>query len=133
MIRRPPRSTRTDTLFPYTTLCRSGCDQRHKVAAIPSRGRVDHAIDVVLGKVGTNGANIGGDVLALLRAVSRQFDNLPRVFAARQRPTFLAGGEAEYPLNRLHLPVPGFQHSGTKALLVLVQAQEHLALLGQMP
>src|SRR3546814_13414435 len=23
-IRRPPRSTRTDTLFPYTTLCRSG-------------------------------------------------------------------------------------------------------------
>src|SRR3546814_14160278 len=29
MIRRPPRSTRTDTLFPYTTLFRSGrvCEQ----------------------------------------------------------------------------------------------------------
>src|SRR3546814_7529979 len=28
MIRRPPRSTRTDTLFPYTTLFRSGlCPQ----------------------------------------------------------------------------------------------------------
>src|SRR3546814_15810667 len=26
MIRRPPRSTRTDTLFPYTTLFRSGGD-----------------------------------------------------------------------------------------------------------
>src|SRR3546814_13231400 len=26
MIRRPPRSTRTDTLFPYTTLFRSNCD-----------------------------------------------------------------------------------------------------------
>src|SRR3546814_20219104 len=26
MIRRPPRSTRTDTLFPYTTLFRSGVD-----------------------------------------------------------------------------------------------------------
>src|SRR3546814_8960900 len=25
MIRRPPRSTRTDTLFPYTTLVRSPC------------------------------------------------------------------------------------------------------------
>src|SRR3546814_9425592 len=25
MIRRPPRSTRTNTLFPYTTLCRSVC------------------------------------------------------------------------------------------------------------
>src|SRR3546814_14710033 len=28
MIRRPPRSTRTDTLFPYTTLVRSGHDPR---------------------------------------------------------------------------------------------------------
>src|SRR3546814_12698053 len=28
MIRRPPRSTRTDTLFPYTTLFRSLCDIR---------------------------------------------------------------------------------------------------------
>src|SRR3546814_3636930 len=26
MIRRPPRSTRTDTLFPYTTLFRSICE-----------------------------------------------------------------------------------------------------------
>src|SRR3546814_18127991 len=26
MIRRPPRSTRTDTLFPYTTLFRSGAE-----------------------------------------------------------------------------------------------------------
>src|SRR3546814_8798115 len=31
MIRRPPRSTRTDTLFPYTTLFRS-------VAAVDDRG-----------------------------------------------------------------------------------------------
>src|SRR3546814_13639736 len=36
MIRRPPRSTRTDTLFPYTTLFRSGrlrgrgCRQRQR-------------------------------------------------------------------------------------------------------
>src|SRR3546814_18280156 len=28
MIRRPPRSTRTDTLFPYTTLFRSGGGRR---------------------------------------------------------------------------------------------------------
>src|SRR3546814_14224885 len=32
MIRRPPRSTRTDTLFPYTTLFRSFQD-RHQVPA----------------------------------------------------------------------------------------------------
>src|SRR3546814_2259889 len=32
MIRRPPRSTRTDTLFPYTTLCRSLAAHRHILA-----------------------------------------------------------------------------------------------------
>src|SRR3546814_3409981 len=34
MIRRPPRSTRTDTLFPYTTLFRSMRDQLDPLAAI---------------------------------------------------------------------------------------------------
>src|SRR3546814_9031773 len=34
MIRRPPRSTRTDTLFPYTTLFRSPAQPRDRVAAI---------------------------------------------------------------------------------------------------
>src|SRR3546814_11283881 len=36
MIRRPPRSTRTDTLFPYTTLCRS------LRSRFPCRGRKAH-------------------------------------------------------------------------------------------
>src|SRR3546814_1412615 len=35
MIRRPPRSTRTDTLFPYTTLFRSGF---RWVAILPRNG-----------------------------------------------------------------------------------------------
>src|SRR3546814_12771123 len=35
MIRRPPRSTRTDTLFPYTTLCRSAVvHAAHGLAAL---------------------------------------------------------------------------------------------------
>src|SRR3546814_3056625 len=34
MIRRPPRSTRTDTLFPYTTLFRSAELDRHARRAI---------------------------------------------------------------------------------------------------
>src|SRR3546814_10078911 len=34
MIRRPPRSTRTDTLFPYTTLFRSDLDQFRQDAAL---------------------------------------------------------------------------------------------------
>src|SRR3546814_17267277 len=47
MIRRPPRSTRTDTLFPYTTLFRSphACDgagrtlRRHGAASAAARSR----------------------------------------------------------------------------------------------
>src|SRR3546814_2070305 len=31
MIRRPPRSTRTDTLFPYTTLFRSSREPHHQL------------------------------------------------------------------------------------------------------
>src|SRR3546814_5399427 len=37
MIRRPPRSTLTDTLFPYTTLCRSAPSS---TAPIQSRGGI---------------------------------------------------------------------------------------------
>src|SRR3546814_4671854 len=40
MIRRPPRSTRTDTLFPYTTLFRSDqefCSQAGRGGAHPAR------------------------------------------------------------------------------------------------
>src|SRR3546814_10298934 len=36
MIRRPPRSTRTDTLFPYTTLFRSAVNQRRVCANVPN-------------------------------------------------------------------------------------------------
>src|SRR3546814_11450035 len=37
MIRRPPRSTRTDTLFPYTKLCRSlALDRAGKRDATPA-------------------------------------------------------------------------------------------------
>src|SRR3546814_14235527 len=35
MIRPPPRSTRTDTLFPYTTLFRSS-DENHRLANVDS-------------------------------------------------------------------------------------------------
>src|SRR3546814_13362929 len=34
MIRRPPRSTRTDTLFPYTTLFRSRLEARQEAADV---------------------------------------------------------------------------------------------------
>src|SRR3546814_20621832 len=38
MIRRPPRSTRTDTLFPYTTLFRSLCPRRRRPGSRAAHG-----------------------------------------------------------------------------------------------
>src|SRR3546814_3555997 len=48
MIRRPPRSTRTDTLFPCTTLFRSGCKRagHQRRDALRLRRQVDHAVRV---------------------------------------------------------------------------------------
>src|SRR3546814_19211401 len=40
MIRRPPRSTRTDTLFPDPTLFRSGCSGGQDGVTIPARRAV---------------------------------------------------------------------------------------------
>src|SRR3546814_17048894 len=52
MIRRPPKSTRTDTLFPYTTLFRSGgC--RVADIAVPVRwwhGDADHIVPFAHGE-----------------------------------------------------------------------------------
>src|SRR3546814_18405937 len=42
MIRRPPRSTRTDTLFPYTTLFRSACHDITRPHRARSRCRDRH-------------------------------------------------------------------------------------------
>src|SRR3546814_14080113 len=44
MIRRPPRSTRTDTLFPYTTLFRSPGDQM--LIDIYGKSEEDHTLSV---------------------------------------------------------------------------------------
>src|SRR3546814_13387788 len=52
MIRRPPRSTRTDTLFPYTTLFRSV--ERHPQLArflelVPEGDRIDRSVLLLVG------------------------------------------------------------------------------------
>src|SRR3546814_20350925 len=50
MIRRPPRSTRTDTLFPYTTLFRSASWLCASVRAVPEKGRANAALIKLLAK-----------------------------------------------------------------------------------
>src|SRR3546814_5000254 len=50
MIRRPPRSTRTDTLFPYTTLFRS--DLLVALATSNADEHLDLSIRELIGRVG---------------------------------------------------------------------------------
>src|SRR3546814_3996888 len=53
MIRRPPRSTRTDTLFPYTTLFRSG-DQRGRTGT--DIGAAQHGANVAINYASSDAA-----------------------------------------------------------------------------
>src|SRR3546814_20581525 len=61
MIRRPPRSTRTDTLFPYTTLFRSPAPS----LSAPERRSVD-ALDIHLATRNARG-DPGADIGLVLR------------------------------------------------------------------
>src|SRR3546814_7636801 len=45
MIRRPPRSTRTDTRFPYTTLFRSPAKVHIDESTVTDRAKLDHCVD----------------------------------------------------------------------------------------
>src|SRR3546814_4570795 len=79
MIRRPPRSTRTDTLFPYTTLFRS-LDQ---IRTTKHRGRADHKQSLVpdrqprhrpdVTKDMVDGFSDEGEILAALHHLTRSW------------------------------------------------------------
>src|SRR3546814_5453382 len=60
MLRRPPRSTRTDTRFPYTTLFRS----RHRAMDLRDRSRTD-------------GLGVEFAIKAFQRDLERRLDFLP--------------------------------------------------------
>src|SRR3546814_19878857 len=92
MLRRPPRSTRTDTLFPYTTLFRS-----------PFYTHTESAMQVVSiistkGGVGktTTAANLGGFVAdAGLRVLLLDFDIQPTLSSYYELTHRAAGGTYE--------------------------------------
>src|SRR3546814_8446144 len=71
MIRRPPRSTRTDTLFPYTTLFRSGTAADCRLGSIASlqrqaAGRADPGCDTAAACRPRRAGRAGAAVVALL-------------------------------------------------------------------
>src|SRR3546814_5347605 len=82
MIRRPPRSTRTDTLFPYTTLFRSGVLQRAEPG--PARRQRFHRRAQRAGGLFEVARRLLHDrqrtlhVLAFGQRVAAQFDQRPR-------------------------------------------------------
>src|SRR3546814_19182620 len=97
MIRRPPRSTRTDTLFPYTTLFRSGQFQRgdtilvadHGHGAIEDVGKVVHlaaigfgvAVEEEVAEAVRRGAGLAPDLHGA-------FDHVVRAHHARRGISF---------------------------------------------
>src|SRR3546814_18272155 len=104
MIRRPPRSTRTDTLFPYTTLFRS---LFVKLCQFPGEGRGHLAIDTTSAewRAAAPGAELLGlyrddrypEAIVLLRPNAGSLLPPPMIDAAAA-PTgpanFVAGAEA---------------------------------------
>src|SRR3546814_11226955 len=82
MIRRPPRSTRTDTLFPYTTLFRS--PQRCEPTSLSVRSGVGRRLrhsgprDIFLAIAGNEREfTILPVLLALIDPVARRADEIP--------------------------------------------------------
>src|SRR3546814_18142408 len=82
MIRRPPRSTRTDTLFPYTTLFRSRRAERDQAIAevqqFDARITQKQIRAPFAGELGIRRVNLGqylnpGDPVATLTALVRLF------------------------------------------------------------
>src|SRR3546814_10936847 len=85
MIRRPPRSTRTDTLFPYTTLFRSPQPPERPVAppsvtdpAIPQAQRIEAFVDYTAQTYGVDPAKI--------RATLAQAEYKQSIIPAISRP-----------------------------------------------
>src|SRR3546814_19545413 len=75
MIRRPPRSTRTDTLFPYTTLFRSlyGITPRQLVAPeLFSSVQVINGASAFLNGAAPGGSGIGGSVNLIPKTAERE-------------------------------------------------------------
>src|SRR3546814_2215044 len=93
MIRRPPRSTRTDTLFPYTTLFRSGLGEGGDEARVVriANGDGEHELRTRL-LVAADGTRSG--VRGALGIEADSHDYLQTLFVARLRAARAPDGTA---------------------------------------
>src|SRR3546814_1176185 len=86
MVRRPPRSTRTDTLFPYTTLFRSLLDARRNnyLAALSQVGGSDGGmalawLDMSTGEFGLTETGLAGPEGARSEEHTSELQSLMRI------------------------------------------------------
>src|SRR3546814_20236628 len=100
MIRRPPRSTRTDTLFPYTTLFRSGrtfegagYDDIGLLRDIPLRSPCEHHMAPIRGVAHV--AYPPGERVVGISKLARLVDAYARRLQIQERMT----NENTYPLD----------------------------------
>src|SRR3546814_19540817 len=119
MIRRPPRSTRTDTLFPYTTLFRS---LFVKLCQFPGEGREHLAIDTTSAE--WRAAPPGAELLGLFRDdLSPEDIVLLRLTPRTRLPPHITSAAA--PPHRLDsfVVVCGFLADGSSSEFCRVMAQ----------
>src|SRR3546814_18065935 len=91
MVRRPPRSTRTDTLFPYTTLFRS---------LLLDDQRLDGRLDIDLGLTGTVAApRLDGHA----RIIDGLYQNLATGTVLADIDAALAAQGTEIKIGRAHV------------------------------
>src|SRR3546814_3832451 len=88
MIRRPPRSTRTDTLFPYTTLFRSAVDPR-LVETDYSRAFVEEHFARAGAETGADKALRLDTTVMLVDDPVKRVDNMTMAWGLEARVPFL--------------------------------------------
>src|SRR3546814_12289068 len=84
MIRRPPRSTRTDTLFPYTTLFRSALEARSRITSL-ILGQAQEARDLVESVLMGDTSIVGG--------VKQAINNIARIEVRKFTEQLFAGAD----------------------------------------
>src|SRR3546814_11279125 len=108
MIRRPPRSTRTDTLFPYTTLFRSPPDLETRVAILLAKAdqnKVALPKEVALfvaQRVRSNVRELEGALLRLSASSRLRGEAMTVEFARATLKDMLASYERMVPIDQLH-------------------------------
>src|SRR3546814_18286309 len=124
MIRRPPRSTRTDTLFPYTTLFRS-VDLPDGAGSVTFEG-VEPWVRVQISKTPGKLIALGGVILALIGLLGSLFIRPRRVWV-RLRRTEIDGVEQDIvEVAVLHRPSAGERGDEIAELVAaLLASAEH--------